>query len=325
MDPSSKQLFADASVPCMFEHCFVCTVDPGGKDLVPKIIYRYPPSTEVDLLAKTVPLFCYPDPSAMQASEKGSSETFPFVLTDEKGTKRFGYCRRYADPAKDETILSEACCIISAYSSFPLFSTVLGIVEQKRRVSAIEVFTFLKSVQSQPPISPGESVAIKSFGKQFGRDQTVLSRPAGGDLWNDQVTYQPLIQALGKRNVIQLMNALLFEQKIIITSSSLSKLASCAMASMALIQPFVWELVFIPILPASLVDYTSAPMPFVMGVLSHLLPRIPDQVLQDLFVVDLDHRKIVSQCTFPSIPPSDKELLYKYAIFFSCFLFGFYH
>lgn len=50
------------------------------------------------------------------------------------------------------------------------------------------------------------------------------------------------------------------------TSKRLSRLTSCIQASNYLIYPMFWQHIFIPVLPTHLLDYLSAPMPFLIGV-----------------------------------------------------------
>ncbi len=59
-------------------------------------------------------------------------------------------------------------------------------------------------------------------------------------------------------------------------------------ACVALLYPFTWQHVFIPVLPASLIDMCCAPMPFVVGVLSSYLPEVMKLPLDDVLMVDLD-------------------------------------
>lgn len=49
-------------------------------------------------------------------------------------------------------------------------------------------------------------------------------------------------------------------------------LSSCVHAAMAMLYPFAWQHVFIPLLPADMLEYASAPMPFVIGVRTSMEP-----------------------------------------------------
>eukprot|EP00494_Astrolonche_serrata_P026159 UN26420 len=57
---------------------------------------------------------------------------------------------------------------------------------------------------------------------------------------------------------------------------------------MTLIQPFVWEHIFIPILPFSLLNYIAAPMPFVIGIKSSFMSHIDARCVSEVICVDLD-------------------------------------
>lgn len=60
--------------------------------------------------------------------------------------------------------------------------------------------------------------------------------------------------------------ALLNERRVAIVATKLSRLSACVQAANATLFPMSWQHIFIPILPKHLVDYLSAPMPFLIGV-----------------------------------------------------------
>jgi DENN domain-containing protein 2 len=43
---------------------------------------------------------------------------------------------------------------------------------------------------------------------------------------------------------------------------------------MALLYPFTWQHIFVPVLPPSLLNFCCAPMPFVVGILRSSLPEV---------------------------------------------------
>lgn len=45
-------------------------------------------------------------------------------------------------------------------------------------------------------------------------------------------------------------------------------------AAAAMIAPFQWQHVFIPLLPSALLFYAAAPVPYLMGVRRYLLARL---------------------------------------------------
>ncbi|XP_046341976.1 DENN domain-containing protein 5B-like isoform X2 [Haliotis rufescens] len=78
-------------------------------------------------------------------------------------------------------------------------------------------------------------------------------------LWN-------LFHKLGMENVLQVFTSILLEHQILLYSSDYHKLMLVAESINALICPFSWQHVYVPILPASLQHFLDAPVPFIMGL-----------------------------------------------------------
>jgi hypothetical protein len=72
--------------------------------------------------------------------------------------------------------------------------------------------------------------------------------------------------AIDATNMIVIFANMLNERRIIMTSKKLSRLSACVQAANSLIYPMHWQHIFIPVLPHHLIDYLSAPMPFLIGV-----------------------------------------------------------
>jgi hypothetical protein len=85
---------------------------------------------------------------------------------------------------------------------------------------------------------------------------------------------QDLFRKLSVDNILLLFSALMCERRVIMVSSSLSTLSSCVHGALATLYPLVWEQVLVPIVPASLLNFACAPMPFVMGVHSMHLKEV---------------------------------------------------
>lgn len=79
-------------------------------------------------------------------------------------------------------------------------------------------------------------------------------------------------------------------------SSSLSLLFSvlsrCGHAALALLYPFTWQHTFVPVLPASMLDISCSPTPFLMGALAPCLPELLELPIEE--VSDKGHRLISS-------------------------------
>ncbi|XP_034936664.1 DENN domain-containing protein 5B isoform X2 [Chelonus insularis] len=71
---------------------------------------------------------------------------------------------------------------------------------------------------------------------------------------------------LGPETVIQLFTCVLLENQVLLQSRDFHKLMVVAECITALLFPFTWQHVYVPILPASLHHFLDAPVPFIMGL-----------------------------------------------------------
>lgn len=72
--------------------------------------------------------------------------------------------------------------------------------------------------------------------------------------------------AVDKHNMMVIFASMLYERRIIFTSKKLKRLSACVQSANDIIYPMIWQHIFIPVLPMSLMDYLLAPMPFLIGV-----------------------------------------------------------
>ncbi|CDS40960.1 myotubularin protein 13 [Echinococcus multilocularis] len=134
---------------------------------------------------------------------------------------------------------------------------------------------------------------------------------------NDRQTVQPakcrtipvtrssvanLFKYLGIDNVLLMFTAILSDQKLLVCSQSLVRLTEACHALTSIIYPLKYGNTYVPILPRGLLDYLSAPTPFLYGIHAsyrHLLPDIPD-----VFIADLDVGRVIrpENIPLPQIP-----------------------
>lgn len=60
------------------------------------------------------------------------------------------------------------------------------------------------------------------------------------------------------------------------------------LALLAMIYPFTWQSVFLPLLPTKLLAYVCAPYPYLIGIRRHQLGEVNKQPVGDVVLVDLD-------------------------------------
>ena len=82
---------------------------------------------------------------------------------------------------------------------------------------------------------------------------------------------------------------------MIFYSRYLEVLSESIHALLACVYPFRWQHIFIPILPENLLNYLSAPMPYIIGIPNYLITKLPDtSALAEVIVINLDEDKITS-------------------------------
>ena len=97
---------------------------------------------------------------------------------------------------------------------------------------------------------------------------------------------------------------LIIERRIIIVAESLSTLSSCVASINSLTYPFTWHHIYIPVLPLCLIDYCTAPMPFMVGILKVHLKHLESMPLEEVVVLDLDNDSFLTKNIKYSFPPT---------------------
>jgi hypothetical protein len=112
-----------------------------------------------------------------------------------------------------------------------------------------------------------------------------------------------LFRCLSIPNIITLFESVLAESRIILLSSHTAMLHLASMAIVNLVYPFQWCGVFIPVLPARLVQTIEAPCPYIVGIERRYEPN--EYPEDDFVLVDLDNNSIVSNG--PAPPPLPRQ------------------
>ena len=108
--------------------------------------------------------------------------------------------------------------------------------------------------------------------------------------------------------MIAVFASMLHERRIVVTASRLGALSACVQAANTLIYPMFWQHIFIPVLPAHLMDYLSAPMPFLIGVPQPLFARTKAGELGDVVILDIDNKTFESP--FNDVDNLPSEVVY---------------
>ncbi|XP_064876816.1 DENN domain-containing protein 2C isoform X3 [Oncorhynchus nerka] len=286
-----------------------------GNTYAPEITQQFPNkfakssrhSREAEDRLKAIPKFCFPDSQDWRPSGDLPSETFSFVLTGEDGSRWFCYCRKILPCGKGKR-LPEVHCIVSRLGCFNLFAKILEEVERRREICPALVSPFMRSVMEAPFPAPGRTITVKSFLPGSGNEQPTavraianrvcgqvltLCRPVDSRL--EHVDFESLLQCLSVGRLLQVFASLLLERRVIFIANKLSVLSRCGHAALALLYPFTWQHTFVPVLPASMLDISCSPTPFLMGALVPCLPELLELPIEEVLIVDLCADKFVKQ------------------------------
>jgi hypothetical protein len=104
---------------------------------------------------------------------------------------------------------------------------------------------------------------------------------------------------------------LLLEHKIIVISSHSNILTFACEAMLALCYPFTWDHIYIPILPARLLSYLQAPVPFLVGINREYFDTPVEQENRpaDAVLIDLDKDTITYTVPPLSLPSRERRKL----------------
>ncbi|XP_025271153.1 DENN domain-containing protein 1A isoform X4 [Camponotus floridanus] len=268
------------NVKQLFE-CFCEIAAPVGEKPA-WILQKYPNSFSDEEILKSVPKFTYPC-----EFENLLVQHFSFVLTSIDSKWTFGFCRH--DP-KTETAL----VVLSALPWHETFYKLLNhIASLTSNASGEDLWKFLENIYTCGVPIPGNSISISlpnstaNFICQSPKQFQLPSIPENRNLTE-------YYSAIDSNNMMVIFASMLYERRIIFISKRLSRLSACVQACNALIYPMIWQHIYIPVLPLSLIDYLLAPMPFLIGVPTSTLQKVPKSDLGEVVILDADNNTIES-------------------------------
>ncbi|XP_018404533.1 PREDICTED: DENN domain-containing protein 1A [Cyphomyrmex costatus] len=268
------------NVKQLFE-CF-CEVAAPIREKPAWILQKYPNSFSDEEILKSVPKFAYPC-----EFENLLVQHFSFVLTSIDSKWTFGFCRH--DP-KTETAL----VVLSALPWHETFYKLLNhIASLTSNASGEDPWKFLEIIYTCGVPVPGNSISIPlpnsstNFICQSPKQFQLPSIPENRNLTE-------YYSAVDSHNMMMIFASMLYERRIIFISKRLSRLSACVQACNALIYPMIWQHIYIPVLPLSLIDYLLAPMPFLIGVPTQTLQKVPKSDLGEVVILDADNNTIES-------------------------------
>lgn len=161
---------------------------------------------------------------------------------------------------------------------------------------------FLEHLYKQNFPFPGEKLSIMtSTFSSYLNGLHELQRPDDENFHSD-IDLEPLFTTLSPNQLLPLFTSVLEERRIIFSGSNIRQLTLCVMALVELLYPLKWQHIFIPVLPMKLLDYVCAPMPFIVGIHSSMLPKVLKMPIESLIIVNLDSKEMVGAPSSIKLP-----------------------
>jgi len=282
-----------------------------GENATPKpsVLFQFPteepPKADKHLISNQVPLFCFPDAANFpKRTLKRDEQFFSFVLTDVSGAKRYGFCyrefpRKFQQAATLSDLSSKGSvakqwpvgyCILTQNPFFNLFEEML-VTLSKLAGDAFDLKSALNTLMYHQWPVPGQEIRLMlGPEKDFRLRRSTVDENVFGFL-----NFFKLLSYLDAFTIAIVYVSMLLERRFIFISSKVGVLGDCVQAFSALLYPFEWQHVFIPILPPSMLDIVCAPMPFILGVLDISCPTISNMPVEEAIYVDLDNRVVIGK------------------------------
>ncbi|KAG7004706.1 DENN domain-containing protein [Physcia stellaris] len=144
-------------------------------------------------------------------------------------------------------------------------------------------------------------VAVREL-RLFARKEAVNELPGSRN-----TDLYALFRALSIPNIVVLLEFALAESRIILLSSHTSMLHLASKALVELLYPMTWAGVFIPVLPARLIQALEAPCPYIVGIERRYEKiELPED---DFVLVDLDQDEIESTTRPTPMPRQQRRKL----------------
>ncbi|XP_032077636.1 DENN domain-containing protein 5B isoform X2 [Thamnophis elegans] len=243
--------------------------------------------------------------NSVSASSSCSMDSLASSLDEGDSTSlaKMQRCNSY-DINRDTLYVSKCICVIAplpfmqACKKF-LIQLYKAVTSQQPPPLPLE--SYIHNILYEVPLPPpGRS--LKFYGVY---EPIVCQRPGPNELPLYDYALREAFELLGLENLIQVFTCVLLEMQILLYSQDYQRLMTVAEGITTLLFPFQWQHVYVPILPASLLHFLDAPVPYLMGLQSkegtdRSKLELPQEA--NLCFVDIDNHFIELPEELPQFP-----------------------
>jgi len=114
----------------------------------------------------------------------------------------------------------------------------------------------------------------------------------------------PLLRVLGVSSTLRLLSALLSENRVLLVADNPTRLTQCARSALSILAQGLlnWQHLYIPVLPPHLFGYLGAPVPYLVGMHSSLVPKLNEfkDRLGEMVIINLDTNQMETRGINPA-------------------------
>ncbi|XP_051818735.1 DENN domain-containing protein 5B isoform X3 [Antechinus flavipes] len=208
------------------------------------------------------------------------------------------------DISRDTLFVSKSICLITPLpfmQACKKFLLQLYKAVSSQQPPPLPLESYIHNILYEVPLPPpGRS--LKFYGVY---EPVICQRPGPNELPLSDYPLWEIFELLGLENLVQVFTCVLLEMQILLYSQDYQRLMTVAEGITTLLFPFQWQHVYVPILPASLLHFLDAPVPYLMGLQSkegtdRSKLELPQEA--NLCFVDIDNHFIELPEEFPQFP-----------------------
>lgn len=230
---------------------------------------------EASRLMKGLPQFCFPESKEKLTKLMGCAQLvqyFPIVLTTGNGTRVHGFCLRTRRLGRghrhDFSWRFPICFVIFSMNPYHrIFRSVLSILAttawRDGQAGLKTKLAKLRRCSSLKHRHPGVAVDILSHRMRI---------PHAADPPDPRLA--PLLERFESEALLKLMGSMLSERRVLFHGEGFISAAGCVIGAIALIYPFEWQHVLVPVVPDHIRELVLTPMPFILGMTTSQLQTI---------------------------------------------------
>ncbi|XP_078663873.1 DENN domain-containing protein 5A-like isoform X11 [Branchiostoma floridae x Branchiostoma belcheri] len=241
-----------------------------------------------------------------ELSNRQSRTVFPLMdrTPPEIGDENERYVPRTYDITSDVLYVTKSICLITP---LPFIQACKKFLSQLYEAISspsqppLPVESYVYNILYEVPLPPpGRSLQFNA-----AKGAVTCHRPSANELPLFDFHIREMFTLLGVDSVLQLWTCALLEKHILLYSQDYHRLMLLAESLSVLLFPFTWQHVYVPILPASLLHFLDAPVPYIMGL--HHSGRDDRSQLQlpheaSLCFVDIDNHTVELPEDLPQFP-----------------------